>query len=69
MLPALFARQRGHNAIEARRALKAKVSQTPVDDVLRDIYKTTTDEKDGEMAKGWAPGPFSEELMSKRLGT
>ena len=48
MLPALFARQRGHNAIEARRALKAKVSQTPEDDVLRDICKTTTDEKDGE---------------------
>ena len=49
----------------ARANLIEKVKQTPVDDTLRAIYDITTNERDGEVANGWAVGPLSEEEVSK----
>ena len=52
----------------ARRNLIKQVEDTPVDDVLRDIYKTTTHPEEGEVALGWADGPYTEERIHAILG-
>ncbi len=52
----------------ARRNLVEQVKATPVDDTLRSIYKTTMDEKEGEVALGWAEGPYTEEMISQIIG-
>ena len=52
----------------ARQNLIDHVSNTKVDDLLRNIHGTTTNEKTGEVSKGWADGPFTEEQISLILG-
>ena len=52
----------------SREDLKEQVAQAKVDDTLRDIYQTTTDPESGEVAKGWAEGPYTEEQINEILG-
>ncbi len=58
----------GRFARNAGKTLTQKARETPVDDVLRAVYETTTDPKNGEVAFGWAEGPFSEAEMYKIIG-
>ena len=53
---------------EASRAdLIDQVVNTRTDDVLRNIYKTTTDKEAGEVNKGWADGPYTEAKIHEIL--
>ena len=56
-------------AVTARRDLIEKIRTSKIDDIAREIYKITTDETEGEVALGWASGPYTEDEMSTRLGT
>ena len=52
----------------ARADLVNQVANTISDDVLRSIYETTTDKETGEVAKGWADGPYTEEQIHSIIG-
>ena len=52
----------------ARRSLKTRVNQTPVDYILLDLYQQTVTNKDSEVNKQWANGPFTEKQMVDRHG-
>ncbi len=58
----------GRIAKNARKTLIDKVKATPVDEILRAVYKTTTDPKEGEVKMGWAEGPYSEAKMNDIIG-
>ena len=58
----------GRIAREARKTLVAKVAATPADDILRQLWKITTDEKEGEVAMGWAEGPYDEQQINDIFG-
>ena len=55
-------------ALESRTLLKRKLNEQEVDDVLKDIYDTTTNAETGEVARGWATGPFTEKEMDELQG-
>ena len=52
-------------ALESRTFLKERLNEQEIDDVLKDIYDTTTNAETGEVARGWATGPYTEEGMDK----
>ena len=45
-----------------------RVSATPIDDDLIQLWATTTEDKTGEVDRGWAEGPYSEQEISDILG-
>ena len=51
-----------------RKASILKAKETKTDDVFKQVYEMTTDTEDGEAAKGWAEGPYTEEEVSNILG-
>ena len=51
-------------ALESRKLLKKSLHQQEVDDILKDLHRTTMH----EVAKGWASGPFTEKQMTKLIG-
>ena len=55
-------------ALENRKLLEIKLDEQEVDEVLWDIYDTTTNEETGEVARGWATGPHTEEGMDELQG-
>ena len=55
-------------AAAARESLNEQVAQTANDEVLTSIYQTTTDPDSGEVAKGWADGPYTEEQIHEIIG-
>ena len=50
---------------ESRTLLKERLDEQETDDVLKDIYDTTTNAETGEVARGWATGPFTEKQMDE----
>ena len=51
----------------ARNARKNSIEQvkaTPVDDILKSLWHTATNNEDGEVKMGWAEGPYSEQQIS-----
>ena len=55
-------------ATAARENLREQVTQTANDETLSDIYETTTHPETGEVAKGWADGPYTEEQVHEIIG-
>ena len=53
---------------EARRLIKKRVAETPVDDTLKELWEKTTAEGTGEVDLGWAEGPYTEDEVSDILG-
>ena len=52
----------------ARRSITNQVQQTPVGHILLDLYQQTVTNKDSEVNKQWANGPFTEKQMVDRHG-
>ena len=55
-------------ASASRADLIQQVVNTTTDEVFRDIYKTTTDKESGEVKKGWADGPYTENQIHDIVG-
>ena len=55
-------------ATAAGENLKEQVAQTVNDEVLAAIYETTNHPVTGEVAKGWADGPYAEEQIHEIIG-
>ena len=55
-------------ATTARESLKEQMAQSPSDEVSSSSYKTTTDPETGEVARGWADGPYTEEQIHEIIG-
>ena len=62
--PIWLARQ----AKSSRKALIRKIEEQEIDDLVKEVYDLTTAEGTGEVDRGWAVGPFTEEEMTERMG-
>ena len=56
------------HAKQLRAELIRRLIEQSIDEISRAVYIATTDPKEGEVARGWAIGPMTEEAVTKLTG-